>query len=1039
MKNIFFYLFLFLLIASFKIAFAQNFISYVYNDENGLASNLSKSITQDDEGFIWIATDAGLSKFDGSSFTNYQINLPSLFVKQIYNTRDHQLNIVTDFGIGNFIKTDTGYIYKTMLSSSRNESNQNLYYPKNVFEDSRGIIWISDLNGISTFVNNKFKKYQFDDRFHADSYFRSFLLTEIGNHKIIATSQKGYIFYFNQVLEKFVQLPFSPPAKNFSINALAKYSDNSILIGASDGLYLVEISGHANQIEVKKISDIKQISSIAINNDNDIFIGTWDSGLYTGKIKSSSTVSSKKFEGLNFSSIKDLFIDRQNNLWVASDQGIALVKKTFFGNLTEFNHASKSNLFIQQILTGTHKNIYYTDGNSIFKIVSKNGKTDAVKVLTSQASSILSFAITGKGFWISYRNQRLEYRDKNSLKVIFSYRLNDDRFNSLFVDDKGQLWAYLARRGEVIKFDHSFKPETFSFNFNNFDFINLFNQSKDGTIYCAGSGTKSFLFKFDKSQKKFVDITPPNYNDSNTQIQVFDLQFSKNNKIYLATSRGLLIFHDNKISQFIIPSYFQSKIIKAIRIDEDKIWLGTERGILSLSSNGSANFDKQDGLPNSTIVNQGLVEDSSGNLWAATASGVCFWQSDYTSLMKTSKPIFIDIRNKTQGQSQNFTGEHKFISGSSITCTFISLNFPSDRVLYEYRIIRIDSTWSTPKFLNTINLYNLSPGNYTLQVRAKTPGFYWSKISNYALIIEPHWYLSEVMFLVYSMVILLIIVLSVKGFYNARIKKLRERENLLAQMVNEKTNDFLLAKTRAENLLEESESAKKKLEEATQQKSHMLSIAAHDLKNPLQSLIGFSSMIAEDSNDPEIKNMANIIFDSSKDMLGQINDMLEAAAVESKNLKLELKTVSINKILNDVIQSNSKRAIQKQQTIIAKLDNDCQVFVDEYWLKIAIDNLVSNAVKYSPLGKKIFVSTEILNENLLIKIKDEGHGLTAADMEKLFNRYQRLSAKPTGGETSTGLGLSIVKDVIEIHNGKVWAESKPGSGAEFIIQLSIYN
>jgi len=1026
----------FFIAINFRVINAQSFTSYVYNDENGLASNLAKSITQDDDGFIWVATDAGLSKFDGISFINYQQNLPSLYVKQITNTRSHKLEIVTDFGVGSLSEKSGENTYVPLLTSSRDESNQNVYYPKNVFEDSQGNLWISDLTGVSKLQNGHLQKYSFDVKYYADSYFRSFLVTETNNHRIIVSSQQGYLFYFDKTQNKFIKLAFSSPSSNFTISALTKYKGDSFLVGASDGLYLCKFEGNSNSLITTKINDLKQISSIAVNKDGNIFLGTWDDGLYYEQ--SGANYAFEKLANLNFNSIKDLFIDNQNNLWAASDQGIGLVKKTSFGILHQPVSKINPSLFIQQISSDNKKNIFYSDGNSIFEVKSNDENRSVIKLMTSKTSSILSFAISSEGFWIAYRNQLLEFRDKKSLKVLFSLKLKDDRFNSLFVDKNEQLWAYLARRRQIIKFDKHFKSQTYDFNFSNFDFINLFAQSPDGTIYCAGSGANLFIAKLDNSQKKFIEVSPYYNPGLRTQIQVYDIQF-KNNKIYLGTTEGLLYIENNSVHTIELPSYMQDKIIKAIQIDSNKIWLGTEKGIIALLKNGNADFNVQDGLPNSSIANHGLIEDSKKRLWAATASGVCYWQLEKTIFRKTATPVFRDIKIILEGERNSSSNKHEFVSGTSINCSFISLTFPSTRILYEYRLEGFDSSWSSPRYLNAVDLFSLPAGKYLLQVRAKAPGYLWSSIGEFPIKIVPPWYLSTFVLFIYSVVSIIIIVISINSVYNSRIKKMKSKENLLSQMVNERTNDLLIAKTKAEELLSESEEAQKRLEEATEQKSHMLSVAAHDLKNPLQSIIGFSSIIDEDSNDPEIKHMASIILSSSKDMLMQINEMLDAAAVESKNIKLDLKATLINKVLSDVIKNNYKRALQKGQAIITYFDSDCSVLLDEHWFKIAYDNIISNAIKYAPFDTQILATTEVSDSNIMIKVKDEGKGLTSEDMEKLFNRYQRLSAKPTGGETSTGLGLSIVKDIIDFHKGKIWAESVPGSGATFIIQLSIYN
>ena len=1021
-------LFITCLIIISNSAFPQNMITYIYNNENGLVSNLAKSIFQDNEGYIWIATDAGLSRFDGNTFLNFQNVLPSLYVKDVAKGKDNLIKVVSDFGVGNFFEQNGVFHYQQLISSSRQLSTDKLYYPKQIFEDSHGILWISDLNGISIMQNGNFHKISFNEKYHADSYFRSFSVVELDGHKIFASSINGYLFEYNPANQNFIRVPFINPKPGFAINALLKYSGNSFLIGTSEGLYLVDLT--SGQLKFNKINNLQQISSIAVNRDNDLFVGTWNDGLYSGKLYSLT-----KYKSLTFSSIKSLFVDKQNNLWAASDDGIAMMKKTLFGSLVTESELSNHGMYIQQMLADNQKTIYYSDETALYKIENHSSNYVPVKLSTPGGARILSFAIAPSGFWISYRDNHFEYRDKSSFKVLFSENLKNDRLNSLFADNKGYLWAWLGKRRQIIKISPDFKMEFIDFKFDDVDFVNFFRQSEDGSIYCAGYGINSFLLRFDPHLNKFVNIIQSYNNRSNTQIQIFDLQFLGNERMLLATSIGVLIYKDQNITSYITPSFFGSKITEAILFEKDKIWLGTDKGILYLSRNDSIYFDKQDGLNNSSIISQGLKKDAEGNLWVATANGVCNWQTKLSTISKTPDPFFANIMIGGKELPDNYPDKHEFLSGSILTGSFISLCYPSDRVLFRYRLIGFGSVWSKPQHLNTINLYGLPSGNYILQVQAKSPELYWSNIVDYPIRIVPHWYFSNLMMVLYLIIIFSLIGYLVIKIMDKRLERHHKKETMLMELVNQRTIDLKEAKEKTEKLLVESERTNLLLKEATEQKSHMLSITSHDLKNPLQSIIGLSEIVKDEAGESEIKNMGGMIYQSSKDMLRHINEILDTAAIESKNLNLNMKKVSVNDIIKEVIRNNNNRALQKKQILQVTLKEDNVVFADEHWLKTAIDNIVSNAIKYSPFGKNIYVTAETREGDALIKIKDEGQGLTEDDKKKIFTQYQRLSARPTDGESSTGLGLSIVKDIIEFHNGKVWVESKKGEGAEFIIRL----
>src|SRR5690606_20865488 len=117
-------------------------------------------------------------------------------------------------------------------------------------------------------------------------------------------------------------------------------------------------------------------------------------------------------------------------------------------------------------------------------------------------------------------------------------------------------------------------------------------------------------------------------------------------------------------------------------------------------------------------------------------------------------------------------------------------------------------------------------------------------------------------------------------------------------------------------------------------------------------------------------------------------------------------------------------------------ENEKEVNVDQFYTKHIFENLISNAIKFSPVGKNVYVHLYYEDEKLKVEIKDEGPGISPEDMKKIFRKYQKLSARPTAGERSTGLGLSIVKKYVDLMNGKVWCKSTLGQGSTFIVEFN---
>jgi signal transduction histidine kinase len=171
-------------------------------------------------------------------------------------------------------------------------------------------------------------------------------------------------------------------------------------------------------------------------------------------------------------------------------------------------------------------------------------------------------------------------------------------------------------------------------------------------------------------------------------------------------------------------------------------------------------------------------------------------------------------------------------------------------------------------------------------------------------------------------------------------------------------------------------------------------------------------------------------------MAEMVQNLLDANRIERGEMKLNLALTDLCPAFNSVIETQRPRAFDKQQRI--HFENEAgpvMVLVDLGVTVQVLENLVYNAVKYSPPGKDIFVRLNKHAQGARVEVQDQGPGLRAEDQKKLFGKFVRLSAKPTGGEHSTGLGLSIVKKMVEAMNGKVWCKSELGRGATFIVEV----
>jgi two-component system, sensor histidine kinase and response regulator len=266
-------------------------------------------------------------------------------------------------------------------------------------------------------------------------------------------------------------------------------------------------------------------------------------------------------------------------------------------------------------------------------------------------------------------------------------------------------------------------------------------------------------------------------------------------------------------------------------------------------------------------------------------------------------------------------------------------------------------------------------------------------------------------------------------------RQLQDSFTHLEEKVQERTRDIEAKNTKLTELNEE-------LLKVNQEKNEILGIVAHDLKNPLSTIAGAASLIQSNYDELSKKGMidfATMISTSSQQMFELIKNLLDVNRIEAGQMKLSLVTLNILPILQMLVDNYSQRAkakgIRLQFQFAENSEQQFFAILDQNSIYQVLDNLLSNAVKYSPPGKHITVRLSKDEYRVRCEIQDEGPGLSEQDKQKLFGKFTRLTAQPTGNEHSTGLGLFIVKKLVQAMNGLVWCESQLGEGATFVVEF----
>ncbi len=221
-----------------------------------------------------------------------------------------------------------------------------------------------------------------------------------------------------------------------------------------------------------------------------------------------------------------------------------------------------------------------------------------------------------------------------------------------------------------------------------------------------------------------------------------------------------------------------------------------------------------------------------------------------------------------------------------------------------------------------------------------------------------------------------------------------------------------------------------------QEKNNLIGIVAHDLKSPLNQIKGLLSLVKMTGKvDDESAKYLSLMEQSAVRLNEMIAKILDVEAIESRQMNLKMESVSLSEILNNVTDRYLSDAEKKSIIINRNIPAEITIQADKNYAEQVLENLLSNAIKFSPFDRSVFVNLTAQSGKALCEIKDQGPGLSEEDKKKLFGKYQKLSAKPTGNEISTGLGLSIVKKFIEAMNGEIWCESELGQGASFFVKF----
>ncbi len=349
----------------------------------------------------------------------------------------------------------------------------------------------------------------------------------------------------------------------------------------------------------------------------------------------------------------------------------------------------------------------------------------------------------------------------------------------------------------------------------------------------------------------------------------------------------------------------------------------------------------------------------------------------------------------------------------------------------------IDTSWQKPTKNSFREFVKLAPGEYKFKVRAILPTGEVATEASFTLIVANYWYSNIYAYILYAFILF-------GGFFlfiRVRTTKLVKERTQLEYAVNERTkklNEALSEINNRNDLLKESNS---KLLQLNKEKSEYLGVVAHDLKSPILGIMGFAEIISDELQDLEqddVRRFANNISNSSGKILETINRLLDVNMIEEGKIELRLEEFDLVSLVSETVSLAIPHARNKNIVINFRSEVEkLQIESDRSLSGQVFDNLISNALKYSFSDSKVKVRIRLKDQSAFVEVEDQGQGISEEELPMIYDRFKRLSSKPTAGESSTGLGLNIVKNLVNLLHGKISIKSKVGEGSTFTIELPV--
>ena len=1022
--------------------------------EDGLSQSTVETIYQDSKGYIWIGTNDGLDRYNGYEFKHYKHDK--------YDKNSIANNYIVD-----------------------------------IIEDKNGYIWVSTIGGLSRINPDKdeIKNYysKEDSGNLSNSNLWQILCTK--DNRLIASTIDGLNVYdknkdkFTRILYKEGELPSQ------YIYSLEEDLYGHIWVGTDNGL--VELDKDLNIVKSyhDTIGD-SDVYNVYDDSKGNIWVCTLDNGLFKINLDDKSVENYKNNNSkisIPSNNVRDIISDSEGKLWIATDKGLCTFdyereefitynKKLYQSNsliddeifcllkdssgliwigtysgISRFNPNSsfthfKSDPYDNNSISGNViHGIYEDDDKTLWIGTNESGVNiingESIKHLNKENSNIVSDLIediTGfKNYIFIGTNEGLSVLVKNDKTAknytITNYTTKDglpsNKIRSLFIDSKGYLWIG-TNKGLAILDTNNNKIIDITYILDEMGvsdkFIRAVYEDSKGNYY-IGCFLEGGLIKINpntKEYKIYKNIENDDSSISNNSIRYINEDLYGN--ILVGTSHGINILNlsTDKFNHYTEKDGLINNTIYGILVDKNNgIWMSTNAGISKLSTEDATfkNFTITDGLQSNEFNGRACFKSKDGNMYFGGINGFNVFNSQDIEL-STFEPKVIFDNFEINGTNKKDISNIKFKSNeNNIKINFFTNDYKNTKTTqYYYKLEGLENEWNMTNS-NSLVFVNLGSGDYTLKIKTITQHGVMSDESSVHFTINPPIWRSNYAICIY----LILIIISILRYMH--------KVNTLDRLVNERTN-----KLRKE--MEKNEQLFKKVLSLEQNKNNYFVNLSHELRTPLNVLSSINQLIKEFTKKdnfitPEkLSYYMGIMDRNCSRLLSLINNLIDHTKIENNSYIINKKDEDIVYLVEETVLDMKEYIEEKGLELIFDTDIEEKVIrCDKVDIERCIINLVGNAVKFTPEGGLIEVLLQDLDDKVKIIVKDNGIGISEENQKIIFDRFNQVVDESSEQKGGSGLGLTITKQLITLHNGEIYVESEVGVGSEFIIILPVYS